>query len=340
MVSGTMCRGFDSLQMRFVRYRGNHRAHLTGERNVMDNFREWLSDNLRYILLGLAILLVLAVIIFGVWFVSGRLGGGSKEPADATPQVEDTGNETDQTNDQDQEPEATPEAESEPEDALEQNAYPKVNALVEKYYTALGGRDTETLKTLVDNLDPSEETAIENSRYIESYSGVEAYTKPGTAEGSYVVLAVYDHKYTGYDTVLPGVSCMYVDTGDDGELYIVSEPTAEQQARIDEVTNSEDVQALITEKQQEYDDTVASDPELASYLAELGVEMSAAMSAEDGATITVKSNCNVRSQPSTDAEKLGELTAGQQVTKTGSEGDWIQIDFEGQTGYVRGDLFQ
>ena len=97
---------------------------------------------------------------------------------------------------------------------------------------------------------------------------------------------------------------MYVDTGDDGELYIVSEPTAEQQARIDEVTNSEDVQALITEKQQEYDDTVASDPELASYLAELGVEMSAAMSAEDGATITVKSNCNVRSQPSTDAEKL------------------------------------
>ena len=64
------------------------------------------------------------------------------------------------------------------------------------------------------------------------------------------------------------------------------------------------------------------------------------MDAEVGSVVTVKSNCNVRAEASVDSEKLGELTAGQQVTKTGSEGDWIQIDFEGQTGYVRGDLFQ
>ncbi len=29
---------------------------------MLDNFREWLSDNLRYILLGLAILVVLLVL--------------------------------------------------------------------------------------------------------------------------------------------------------------------------------------------------------------------------------------------------------------------------------------
>ncbi|MFR8248487.1 MAG: SH3 domain-containing protein [Lachnospiraceae bacterium] len=31
---------------------------------------------------------------------------------------------------------------------------------------------------------------------------------------------------------------------------------------------------------------------------------------------------------------------GQTVTKTGEDGDWIKIEFEGQTGYVRGDMFQ
>ena len=33
---------------------------------MLDNFREWLSDNLRYILLGLAILIVLVLLFFGI----------------------------------------------------------------------------------------------------------------------------------------------------------------------------------------------------------------------------------------------------------------------------------
>lgn len=309
---------------------------------MLDNFREWLSDNLRYILLILSILAVLAVVVLGVRFVSGILTEGDEPQETVEQQQEETDTEentekTEETQKTDEEEERVSE---ETEDLLEKNAYPTVNALVEKYYTALGNRDTETLKSLVDHLDPSEETAIENTRYIESYSSVEAYTKPGVEDGSYVVLAVYEHKYTGYETKLPGVSCLYAMTGEDGSLYIVSEPTSQQQDRIDQVTNSDDVQQLISEKQKEYDDMVASNPDLASYLSELGVEVSAAMSAEDGETIVVKSNCNVRSQPSADSDKLGELTAGQEVVKTGSEGDWIQIDFEGQTGYVRGDLFQ
>ncbi len=307
----------------------------------MDNFREWLSDNLRYILLGMAILAVLAVIIFGVWFLSGRWKDSqdTAEQQQTEEQKKDDGDSPQESEDTPQEPETTPEAGTD-QDLLEKNAYPEVNELVTAYYTALTNRDTETLKTLVDQLDSSEETAIENSRYIESYNSVDTYTKPGVEDGSYVILAVYEHKYAGYDTVLPGVSCMYAAVGDDGTLRIVAEPSQEQQDRMDEVTNSEDVQALISEKQKEYDDTVASDAALSAYLSELGVEVSAAMDAKDGSVVTVKSNCNVRAEASVDSEKLGELTAGQQVTKTGSEGDWIQIDFEGQTGYVRGDLFQ
>nr|WP_288884945.1 hypothetical protein [uncultured Blautia sp.] len=38
---------------------------------MLDNFREWLSDNLRYILLGLAILVVLVVLFFGIKALTG-----------------------------------------------------------------------------------------------------------------------------------------------------------------------------------------------------------------------------------------------------------------------------
>ena len=39
----------------------------------MDDFREWLSDNLRYIMLGLGIVLVLAILFFGIRFLTNKL---------------------------------------------------------------------------------------------------------------------------------------------------------------------------------------------------------------------------------------------------------------------------
>ena len=44
----------------------------------MDDFREWLSDNLRYILLGLGVVLILVIAFFAVRLVTG-LGSPQKE---------------------------------------------------------------------------------------------------------------------------------------------------------------------------------------------------------------------------------------------------------------------
>ena len=49
---------------------------------MLDNFREWLSDNLRYILLGLAILIVLVILFFGIKAITGGFSDKEgKEPA-------------------------------------------------------------------------------------------------------------------------------------------------------------------------------------------------------------------------------------------------------------------
>ena len=129
----------------------------------------------------------------------------SSAAAEEAPQSEETAETA--------EPETTPAA-----GELELNAYPQVNALIEKYYAALTGKDVQSLKELVDELDPSDESAITNSQYIEGYSNVQVYTKKGMTDTSYVVFAAYDHKYVGYDTLLPGISYLYVDTKEDGSL--------------------------------------------------------------------------------------------------------------------------
>ena len=56
--------------------------------------------------------------------------------------------------------------------------------------------------------------------------------------------------------------------------------------------------------------------------------------------LTTTDECNVRAEASTDADILGVISAGEQVEKTGTDGEWVQIDYDGETGYIRGDLLE
>ncbi|UWP58545.1 SH3 domain-containing protein [Ruminococcus gauvreauii] len=307
----------------------------------MDNFREWLSDNLRYILLGLSIILVLAVLFLGIKFISSKVS--AQDESSQTQQ--ESQNESDEAADDkesegtgdDPEPAVTPEEET----RLEKEAYPDVNAVIQTYYTALGSKDIAGIKSVVDSLDATEEAKITKDQNIESYGDVETYTIKGPEEGTYVVYACYSYKFNGIDTAVPGLSQLYVCTGDDGRLYIATqEQNAETQAYIQETMKESDVETLISKVQDEYESALESDDSLKSFIDSLGIGTSEAASAENGSLITVRSDCNVRAQASEDAEVLGKLGEGQQVTKTGSQGEWIEISFEDQTGYVRSDLFE
>ena len=53
----------------------------------MDDFREWLSDNLRYFMLGFGILAVVLILFFGVRFISSKFGNQkTTEPKQETQQ--------------------------------------------------------------------------------------------------------------------------------------------------------------------------------------------------------------------------------------------------------------
>lgn len=326
----------------------------------MDNFREWLSDNLRYFMLGFAILAVLLVLFFGARFISSLLssdesGEEQKVSEEVTPTEEPDG---------EQEAEATPEAPEENSYSLKKDAYPEVNQLISTYYTALGNRDIATLRQTLDQISQEEEEAVAASSYIEGYYDVEVYTRQGVTENSYVVLACYNHKYASYDTLLPGVSCLYVDTVD-GALKIISEPSEEQQNYVNALMETQEVKDLLAAKQQDYDAALTANPELSEFLASLEnpeatpeptaeptpeatpeptAEPTPEVTAEPTpettpepvtpVTRTIKKDCNVRSKAATSSKKLGEVQKGQEVTQTGEEKGWIVIEFEGQNGYI------
>lgn len=55
---------------------------------------------------------------------------------------------------------------------------------------------------------------------------------------------------------------------------------------------------------------------------------------------TIKDSVNVRSGASTDTSSLGKVPKGTKFEKLGEEGDWFQIEYNGQTGFIRSDMLE
>lgn len=59
---------------------------------------------------------------------------------------------------------------------------------------------------------------------------------------------------------------------------------------------------------------------------------------EKSGTVTVLEGANVRKGPGTDYDKLGLAYVGTQLTVTGKSGDWYEVEFDGQKGYIAASL--
>ena len=128
----------------------------------MDDFREWLSDNLRYFMLGGAILIIVVVLFFSIRACSGSNKGNSGDGQKTT--SENQGNVPSS-------PTSEGESDEKKEDANPmETADADITALIKSYYQALGEKDIATLKTLEDDFTPSDESKVTNLKdYIEGY---------------------------------------------------------------------------------------------------------------------------------------------------------------------------
>ena len=301
----------------------------------MDDCREWLSDNLRYFMLGGAILVIVAVLFFGIRACVGSNKGNSGDGQKTT--SEDQGNVPSS-------PTNEGESDEKKEDANPmETADAEITALIKSYYQALGEKDIATLKTLEDDFTPSDESKVTNLKdYIEGYEVGDVYTKKGMTDDSYVVYACFYYICQGVDTKAPALTQFYVYKNDDGNWVIDNDAlqNSEVSAYMEAQLSDSDVTALVSKVQGELDQAQEEDSSLADFLNGLGDEASVSTQAENGTMLTAIDDCNVRAEANTDAEILGVISAGDQVEKQGTDGEWIQIDYDGETGYIRGDLLE
>lgn len=301
----------------------------------MGNFREWLSDNLRYILLGLAVILILVAAIFAVKLVNKLNSDTTAETQQATQQ--ETQPVIAETNAQSETSVQVP--------ALEQNV-PAVLELMQNYYQAVSSKDIELLKTFVEALDEEQQQAILNDNYLESYSNITTYSKKGLTDGSYVVYTYYDGKITGIDTLVPSLTAFYVKSDESGKLYVADRSADDAAEAFLEKTNAEpDVVTLVADAKQKYDAAEASDPALKKFMDDIAVPETQSganipdsneAGVEVNRVVTANTVCNVREDSTEDSEIIGMLNTGDSVTRVRTlDNGWSEIRYEGgMTGYV------
>ena len=311
-----------------------------------DDFREWLSDNLRYFMLGA---IVLVIILAAVFIIRGCGKGKSSsdetvEPAESTTVVEDPG--TQETVEQ---------------ETIANPLVPAENgivSLVNERFDALARGDIDAVRARQTDLSAVDEAKIaSDSQLIESYTAKDVYTKNGRDDGTYVTYVSYDTKYIDYATSLPMLEELYIITTGDGGFLVNPDAQSDPDtvAYMDQLRQDSDAQQLVASVQSAHDAALAADPDLASFLSGMGeaapvavdgqvpgTESAESASVEDGPTMTVTTDVvNMRSLPGgDDSEVIDGIPYGTSVRilgTAGENGDWYEVEYNGQTGYVYGE---
>ena len=109
----------------------------------------------------------------------------------------------------------------EPDANFEVDAYPEVNKLITDYFKAYVNADFVSLEKLATPVSEMEKSYITTmSQFYEEYRNVKCYTKSGLSKDSYIVSACFDIKFAGHDLTAPSMVLFYVQTAEDGSLYI------------------------------------------------------------------------------------------------------------------------
>ncbi|MCD7817714.1 MAG: SH3 domain-containing protein [Lachnospiraceae bacterium] len=310
---------------------------------MLDNIREWISDYLRYILLGLAIILLIIIAFFAVRLVT-HIGTSGTSQSSTT--VQETEAVTEQST-----------AGSDSEESLVKNQE-DVLSVATSYWTAIGDQDFDTLEALCGKtFDEDARAKVEAMDVaVESYDDIITYSKSGLTDGSYVVYVYMELKLTGIDTEAPTLRQMYMEPDSDGELLVVQtgDYTSEITAYVQERQTDSDVQALIQDVSDTLEERCEEDEDLQQYIESRSdsSDSDESDSTEDTADTDSESSLgtmqvgastgvNVRSEASTDGSILGSLLSGTEVEVLENLDDgWSRItyvDSSGSTveGYVK-----
>lgn len=157
-----------------------------------------------------------------------------------------------------------------------------ISELIYKFYNAMGTGEVEDLESSCDEIATQDLLKYqERAKYIDHYSTIEIYTKPGPETGSTIVFVYYKVVFVDHPEELPGYTAYYVCTDDQGNLYIKrGEVDDSVNEYIGKVMSQDDVVELNNKVALEYSDLMSEHPELLEYLSELDTQVNTAVGVE------------------------------------------------------------
>lgn len=169
----------------------------------MDNVREWLSDNLRYIALGLIAILIVIILFLGGKAIFGKKGKATLQQETSASSTVSASKSASQAIDLG--------------DNVKINADEEIASLMKSYFAALQSGDEKSLSKYVTVVDSSL-----FKDYIETYQVAKIYTLPGENADSKVVFTTVDVKYKNIETHAPALKQFYIAKNNNGNYIIQS----------------------------------------------------------------------------------------------------------------------
>ena len=254
--------------------------------------------------------------------------------------------------------------------ALEVNAHPEVNEVMEEYHKALADYDEETIRKYLLYVNQNELDSIEvKSDYIDSYDNITCYTQKAEAEGAYYVYVSYDLKMKGYATKLPGIIGFYFCYDEEGNPKICRQSDISEDVITDFYLafSKQDVQDLFNKTALAYNETLDSDEDLKTYMegfdelvkqemvkkialraatetpSEPVSETVSEEPAEENKSDVVEPTTavNVRGSASEKGELKGQASPGMRLTRVEEMiNGWSHVIFNGADGYIKTEFLQ
>lgn len=144
----------------------------------------------------------------------------------------------------------------------------EIQALFEDYFTAKKSCDVDKIKSLLTHQDkaPSVDELQSKTEYIDDYRNIKTYLKKGPVEDTFVVYVYQEIKFTGVNTMAPGLSKFYLVKAADGLYKIFSgEMDQDLVEYYNERNEDADVKELLDKTNQRGEEAKANDEDLKNF---------------------------------------------------------------------------
>ncbi len=157
------------------------------------------------------------------------------------------------------------------EGRLTADSNPEVTALMKRMLEAEKDADIDALNDIIVRDDAIDEAALKTeASYTEGFENITCYTINGLVDGTYIVYLCYDQKYLNISTPVPDLHRYYVCTNEDGSLYIdMRSHDGEVDSYMEQVSQWQEVQDLVSSVNDRLQEAVDSDPQLADFMTRL-----------------------------------------------------------------------